>query len=270
MVISSTSNIRIKSIRKLKEKKERQDSGLFYIEGLRIVIEAFDKGAKIKTLVVNYDLLQNERGLALVEKANEQGIEVLEVSRDVFESIALKQNPQGLAAVAAQQLFKLDEMDTRDFGLWTALDSIADPGNLGTVMRTMDAVGGRGLILIGPTVDPYDPLAIRASMGALFSIKIVKATIEEFAKWKRAMSIPMIGSSDKASALYTEAEYPRDLILLMGSERQGMQADLEQLCDQIVRIPMVGSSDSLNLSIANAVILYEIFKQRHAGEQDKK
>ena len=123
-------------------------------------------------------------------------------------------------------------------------------------------------MLIGAGADPYDPSATRASMGALFSLKIVKTGIEEFVQWKREHSIWLVGSSDKAIDVYTGVTYPKDLILLMGSERQGMQPILETVCDQVVRIPMAGSSDSLNLSIANAVILYEIFKQTHTLEQD--
>jgi len=268
MLISSTANPKVKFIRKLREKKSRQESGLYAIEGLRIVIEAFEKDTGIEMLVVSYDLLKNERGLDLVAKARQKGIEVLEVSRDVFESIALKENPQGLAAIARQQLHRLEDIEPKNFGLWTALDSIADPGNLGTVMRTMDAVGGQGILLIGPSVDPYDPSATRASMGALFSLKIVKTERDEFIRWKRNHSLWLVGSSDKAHENYTDVSYPADLILLMGSERQGMQPELEAACDQVVRIPMAGSSDSLNLSIANAVILYEIFKQTHEGKQD--
>lgn len=263
MQITSSSNPEVKFIRKLKEKKARKESGLFYIEGLRIVIEAFEKKAPIETLITNSELLRNDRGLELVENARSQGIEILEVSNSVFESISLKENPQGLAAVVKQQVIRLDDLPTETMGLWTAFDEIADPGNLGTVMRTMDAVGGKGIILIGPSVDPFDPSAIRASMGALFSLKIVKTPLKDFTEWKKIHSIMMVGTSDKAIEIYTEFKYPRDLIILMGSERQGIQSSLVDLCDKIVRIPMVGSSDSLNLSIANAIVLYEIFNQTH-------
>lgn len=263
MEITSTSNLRIKAIRKLREKKERQESGLFYLEGLRIVIEAFEKNAAVETLIINRDLLDNLRGLELVDQARKQGVEILEVSKNVFESIALKDNPQGMAAVVRQHVFPLRDVDTNSMGIWTALDEIADPGNLGTVMRTMDAVGGKGILLIGQAVDPYDPSTVRASMGALFSLQIVKTSLDEFEVWKKAHTIKMVGTSDRARESYTAFPYPQDLILLMGSERQGMQPRLEALCDAVVRIPMVGRSDSLNLSIANAVVLYEIFNQHH-------
>lgn len=263
MQITSSANPRIKLIRKLREKKNRQESGLFYIEGLRIVIEAFEKNAGIETLIVSDELLQSDKGNALVEKAKKHDVDVLEVSKNVFESIALKENPQGLGAIVKQRDSNLADLSPDDFGLWTAFDSIADPGNLGTVMRTMDAVGGKGILLIGQSVDPYDPSAVRASMGALFSLKIVKASSLEFLQWKKGHPVTLIGTSDKARASYTEISYPKDLILLMGSERQGMQPELEKMCDTVVQIPMIGSSDSLNLAIANAVVLYEIFNQIH-------
>lgn len=261
MEISSPANPQIKFIRKLKDKKERQESGLFYLEGLRIVIEAFEKNAPVESLVVNFDLLDNPRGLSLVEQAKQRGVEILEVSESVFNSLAVKEHPQGLAAVVRQQNQVLSDLDTERFGLWTALDEIADPGNLGTVMRTMDAVGGKGILLIGPGADAYDPTAVRASMGAIFSLTIVKASLDEFVIWKKNHAVMMVGTSDRAKKVYTSFHYPQDLILLMGSERQGMHPSLEILCDEIVSIPMKGSSDSLNLSIANAVVLYEIFNQ---------
>ena len=264
MEITSSANPRIKAIRKLKDKKERQASGLFYLEGLRIVISAFEKNVPFESLVFNQELLQNPRGLKLVDQARKKGVEILEVSQDVFASLALKENPQGLAAVARQQLQRLEGLPESPFGLWTAFDEIADPGNLGTVMRTMDAVGGEGIMLIGQGVDPYDPSAVRASMGAIFSLKLVKTSLEEFSNWKRLRQIKLVGTSDRATLVYNDVCYPSELILLMGSERQGMEPGLEALCDEMVRIPMVGSSDSLNLSIANAVILYEIFNQHHA------
>jgi TrmH family RNA methyltransferase len=264
MEIISTSNPRIKAIRKLKDRKERSASGLFYLEGLRIVISAFEKNAPVETLIYNQDLLQNPRGQQLLDQARQKDVEILEVSQNVFAAMALKENPQGLAAVARQHVMRLDELEDTPFGLWTALDEIADPGNLGTIMRTMDAVGGKGILLIGPGADPYDPSAVRASMGAIFSLKLVKASLQEFVPWKRSRQIKMVGTSDRAAQAYNTLRYPSDLLLLMGSERQGMQLELEALCDEIVRIPMAGSSDSLNLSIANAVVLYEIFNQHHA------
>ena len=146
--------------------------------------------------------------------------------------------------------------------LWIALDSVADPGNLGTILRTSDAVGGKGIVLLDHSTDPYDPTAIRASMGAVFSQQLVRASLAEFARWKQHTPCAVIGTSDKAASDYQAVRYPAPLIVLMGSERQGLQEAHYQLCDDVVRIPMMGRSDSLNLAVATAVVLYEVFNQR--------
>lgn len=268
MIITSTSNTHIKNIRKLREKKAREETGLFYVEGLRIVIEAFQQHANIDQLIYCPELLVSENGQQIVNEAIQRGVEIIQASKDVFSSLALKDRPQGIAAVIQQKIFNLEDIPSTGAGIWTALDSIADPGNLGTVMRTMDAVGGKGVILIDNCTDPYDPTTTRASMGALFSMKLVQTRSEDFIRWKKEIGMPVVGTSDKATSEYREVIYPRDMLLLMGSERQGMQENLSNICDQVVRIPMVGISDSLNLSIANAVVLYEIFHQ-HRNDQEK-
>ena len=268
MIITSTANGQIKNIRKLRERKFREETGIFYIEGLRIVIEALQQHVEIEQLIYSPELLISENQAKILSEGNKRQIEIVEVSKEVFTSLALKDRPQGIAAVVRQKYSSLEELQFGEAGIWTALDSIADPGNLGTVMRTMDAVGGKGIILIDNCTDPYDPTTTRASMGALFSMRLIKTSSDDFVRWKKKSGIPIYGTSDKAQCEYREAHFPQNVILLMGSERQGMQEALFNLCDQVVRIPMVGISDSLNLSIANAVVLYEIFHQnRHLLEK---
>ncbi len=271
-MITSLANERVKQIRKLYERKTRQESGLFLAEGLRIVAEAADEGAAIETLIVAPELLKNEFGQHFVADQQAKGLPVLEVSADVFRRISLKEGPQGLAAVVRQKWTALqdacvqesciNEGETWRSGTWVALDSVADPGNLGTILRTHDAVGGRGVILLDQSTDPYDPSAARASMGALFSQQLVRASFAEFADWKRQTGVPLVGTSDKAEADYHAYRYPNPLVVLMGSERQGLKEQHLRLCDAVVSIPMQGKSDSLNLAVATAVVLYEIFNQR--------
>jgi TrmH family RNA methyltransferase len=262
MKITSSANPRIKWLRKLRERKFRQESGCFYAEGLRIVVEAVRQGAIIETLVVSPELLTSSIGLELVEDQRRKGTEVLEVPAEIFQSFAFKDAPVGLAGVIRQQWLTLDEIQPDSVDSWVALDEIADPGNLGTILRTHDAVGGKGVILLGHATDPYDPTAARASMGALFSQQLVKASFEEFSAWKHRLNIPFIGTSDAARMDYQDLKYPSPLVLLMGSERQGLAESYVRLCDSMVRVPMVGTSDSLNLAVATAVVLYEIFNQR--------
>ena len=266
MIITSSANPQIKNIRKLRERKERQASGLFYVEGLRIVGEAVSQGAKIQTLVSAPELLSSDYGRDLLAKAVDAGLPVLEVSAGVFASLALKDGPQGLAAVIHQDYCNLNQVVLNRGDLWVALDSVADPGNLGTIMRTLDSVGGKGVILLDQSTDPYDPTATRASMGALFSLTLVKTTFDVFVSWKINNQALLIGTSGAASTDYHHIHYPDGFILLMGSERHGLMEGHLRLCDNVVRIPMVGRSDSLNLAVSTAVVLYEVFNQR----QDRK
>jgi len=263
-MITSTSNSRIKQIRKLSSHKERSQTGSFFVEGLRIVGEAFEQNAQFEYLIYSPDLLSSEFGWKIVQYFKEKGLEVLETSEEVFKSISTKDGPQGLAAVLLQKKQSIQGLNLQKGDLWIALDSIQDPGNLGTILRTSDAVGGKGLILLDQSTDPYSIAATRASMGALFSQKIIFANFMEFKAWKRENEIAVIATSDAADLDYQKISYPDPMILLMGSERQGLHPEYHELCDAIVRIPMVGRSDSLNLAIATGVTLYEIFNQRRA------
>jgi RNA methyltransferase, TrmH family len=262
MKITSPTNAKIKWIRKLRERKERQESGCFYAEGLRIVVEAVQQNAPLETLIVAPDLLTSPMGLKLVEEQRVIGREVLEVSAEVFQSMALKDAPVGIAAVLRQQWTLLEQVNVMPGETWVALDEVADPGNLGTILRTLDAVGGSGIILLDHSTDPYDPTAIRASMGALFTQTLVKTGLGEFARWKQQQGVWLVGTSGAAEMDYQRVSYPAGLVVLMGSEREGLSDSHIALCDQIVRIPMVGRSDSLNLAVATGVVLYEIFNQK--------
>lgn len=261
-MITSTANPSIKEIRKLRERKERQLTGTYYIEGLRIVGEAVDRGETIEKIIVAPDLLISEYGQKIVKTYLGQGGDVLEVSQQVFENISLKEGPQGIAAVLTQKWTSLSAVMIRPDDCWVVLDSIADPGNLGTILRTSDSTGCRGVILLDQSTDPYDPSCIRASMGALFSQTLAKASFDDFVQWKTNTGIQVIGTSDKADQNYHTFAYPQNLALLMGSERQGLQSKHLEICDAVVRIPMVGISDSLNLAVATAVVLYEVLNHK--------
>lgn len=260
--ITSTSNPRIKQIRKLRERKEREACGCFYIEGLRVVTEAVQMGAEIETLLISPELLTSEFGLDLVEKQRAAGVDVIDVSADVFRSFSHKEGPVGLAGILRQRWMQLEDVHLSAGDLWVALDSVADPGNLGTILRTNDAVGGKGVILLDQSTDPYDTTSARASTGALFSQGLVRTSFTEFAEWKRVSGVPLMGTSGGAAADYHHTSYPDPMVLISGSERMGLQENHLRLCDGLVSIPMTGRSDSLNLAVATAVVLYEIFNQR--------
>ena len=261
-LITSTANSQIKLIRKLKDRKFRVESGLFFLEGVRIVIEALKSGQWITQLVVSRELLGSAKAVEVVEEAERKSVPILEVSKEVFESISGKDGPQGLAAVAQQKWTELDEQTSLPSGIWIALYQVADPGNLGTILRTLDGMGGAGVILLDHCTDPFDPSAIRASMGAVFSKQIIKGTSLAFINWIKKNDIQVTGTADSATTDYRNYRYPTNGILLMGSEREGLPGTLEEVCEDVVSIPMMGNADSLNLAVASSIVLYEIAWQR--------
>ena len=258
MLITSRNNPTIKNMRALRERKERDRTGLCFLEGIRIVGEAAQLNADIQSLVVAPALLKSDFAHALVQSQRTRNVPIIEVTNDVFESLSEKQGPQGLAAVVKQKWHALPSFSILHAPFLIALDSPQDPGNIGSILRTSDAVGATGVILLGQSADPYDPNALRASMGAAFSQQLAKANYDEFIAWKQANEFKVIGTSDKAEMDYRACSYVSPIILLMGSERSGLASELQNMCDAIVRIPMLGRSDSLNLAVATGVMLYAI------------
>jgi TrmH family RNA methyltransferase len=260
-VITSTANDRIRAIRALKRRKERDARGLAYVEGIRSVLGAIESGADIALLVVAPDLLNSERANEALTTAEATGIERLEVSRQVFESLTNRDGPQGIAAVIRQRWRSLKGVEIEDGDRWVVLTAIQDPGNLGTVLRTADASGATGLILLEAGADPWDRTAMRASTGAVFTQQLIRADWTTFATWARATGAMIVGATDDATTSYRGASYGPRTLLLMGSEREGLTEVQRQFCDQLVAIPMQGSVDSLNLGVAASLVLYEVMHQ---------
>lgn len=262
MIITSPGNERIKHIRRLRERKYRRETGLFFVEGLRLAAEALDTGASIEQFVFCPALLHSPFGQQSVVRAQQAGIEMIEVNADVFRALSAKDGPQGLAAVVRQAWTSLEQVKMESGRPWVALDAVADPGNLGAILRANDASGGTGVILLDQSTDPFDPAATRASMGAIFNQQVCQADRESFVHWITERRYALVGTSDAASQDYHLFRYPDFFILLMGSERLGLPEKLTSACDHVVSIPMLGKSDSLNLAVATAVVLYEALNQR--------
>lgn len=270
-MITSTSNPHIKAIRKLADRKERERSSQFLAEGLRVVGQAFESNAEIVELIFSPELLISDYGNQLVQNCLENPqnkIQLTEVSPEVFVSIARKDKPQGIAAVIAQKWSVLEEFTNLSEGTVVALEAVQNPGNLGTILRTCDAVGAKGLLLLDHSTDPYDPAAVKASMGSIFTIPIARTNYEDLRFFLSNNShFQAIGTSDKAISDYFEFVYPNPILLMMGSEREGLSNNYAQLCKNLVSIPMLGACDSLNLSVATGILLYQIF-QSHKMRQE--
>lgn len=257
MLITSLANPTIKALRALRQRKTRDEQGRYLIEGIRLVAEAIQCRAPLDMLIVAPELLTSAFAHELVDNYAGSGGKVLTVSAEVFTSLAGKEHPQGIAAVGRIQYTPLAELPVANVG-WVALVEVADPGNLGTVLRTADGAGFSGVILVGATTDPFDPAAVRASMGALFSQTVTRASWAELIAWCRARQITLVGSSDRGASDYRTTPYRQPLVLALGSERQGLSAEQLTDCDLVARIPMRGRSDSLNLAVAAGVLMYEI------------
>jgi RNA methyltransferase, TrmH family len=252
----------VKQVRQLRSPAERNRTGTFYIEGARIVAQAIQTGADIEFGVIAPGLLNGEHAINTVNSLLSRGIRVVELSNADFESISFKDNLQGIGAVVRRHAESLANVLVTEPMTWVALDGVGNPGNLGAIMRTCDAVGCAGLLLLGNTTDPYHPAAIRASMGSFFALRMIRANFNEFIDWARASGCAVIGTTPNAEQEYRAATYPPSRVLLMGSERLGLSAAQQAACDLLVHIPMVGTCDSLNLGVATSIVLYEMFHQQ--------
>ncbi|SRR5579871_84385 len=254
----------IQRIHRLRRREARDQTGLYYAEGLRFVIQAIQHHAAIEALVICRPLLTNALAQRLVRQQRQLGVPVLDVTPHVMHQLAFVEDPQGIGAVVRQHWEALAGLTLRSELCWIALQTVRSVGNLGTILRTSDAVGGAGVILLGNDIDPYDPAAVRPTMGALYSQRLVRTTVAEFVRWKHQQRCMLVGTSPGAPTDYRALAYRPPTILLMGEERKGLTPELQALCDHLVRIPMVGESDSLNLGVATGVMLYELFNQHRS------
>jgi RNA methyltransferase, TrmH family len=258
-LITSRSNPKVKQARALRQPKARQASALFLVEGIHHVGEAIEAGAGIDSIYYAPELLKSEFGLQLVESQEKVGIPCYALAPEVFASIAEKENPQGILAMVRQRHARLKQLHPQNFDWGVALVSPQDPGNLGTILRAIDAVGASGLILLEEGVDPYHPSAVRASMGALFWYPVASSSFSEFAGWASAHGYHIYGTSAHASLDYRQIQsYARPRILLMGSEREGLSPTQAAICEQLIRLPMRGRATSLNLGVATGIFLYSM------------
>lgn len=256
-VITSLTNDRIKAIRALDMRKERKRTGMFVAEGASILVTAREAGFVPTSLVYQAGSAASPVARSLVGWALESGADVLEVSDAVLAKLASKENPQSMLGVFRQRWVELPEKTAGD-DCWLALEEIRDPGNLGTIVRTADAVGARGIILVGNACDPYSREAVRATMGSVFAMPLAKASREAFLAWRAEWRGDVIGLHLDAREDFRRAAYKGPVLLVMGSEGPGLSDSLTRACSKLVRIPMAGKLDSLNLAVATGLALYQI------------
>ncbi|HTK34117.1 MAG TPA: RNA methyltransferase [Caulobacteraceae bacterium] len=253
--ITSLANPTVKAARALHLRKERDESGLFLAEGLKIVAEAFDLGRTPKILMYGPDAADHSLLKRIAAATATAGGEVIEVHRDILEKVSRRDNPQTVVAVFEQVFTPLAALQP-GAGCWVALQAVRDPGNLGTIVRTADAAGCGGVLLVGDCCDPYSVEAVRATMGSIFAVPLFKATAAEFLAWRASWPGSVVGTLLSAVTDYRAADYRRPTLILMGNEQAGLPPDLAAACDVTVKIPMRGRADSLNLSVATGIMIY--------------
>ena len=256
--ITSFSNDTVKRLRSLRDKKARRAEGLFLAEGLRIIAEARDSGLLPEIIAFAPDGGAHPLAAEIIAAAEAAGGEAIETTPDILAKMSGKDNPQLLVAAYRQPDTVLAAIDRSSAPLWIVAQALRDPGNLGTILRTGDAVGAGGLILVDDCVDPFSVEAVRASMGAVFTQAIATARWDEFIAWLRAGPGQLVGTSLKATGDYLDAHYEAPCFILVGNEQQGLPADYEAACDLLVKIPMAGRADSLNAAMATAVMAFAV------------
>jgi RNA methyltransferase, TrmH family len=256
--VTAFSNSTVKLLRSLRDKKARRAEGLFLAEGLRILAEARDSGRLPEIVAFSPEGAKHPLAAEIIAATEAAGGDAIETSADILSKMSGKDNPQMLIGAYRQPETSLERIDRASAPLWIVAQALRDPGNIGTILRTGDAVGAGGLILVDDCADPFSVEAVRASMGALFTQAIAVARWPEFIAWLRSGEGQLVGTSLNAAHDYLGAEYRKPCFVLVGNEQQGLPADYEAECDLLVKIPMAGRADSLNAAVAAAVTAFAI------------
>ena len=257
-VITSFGNDTVKLIRSLRDRKARRESGLFLAEGLRILTEAAGSGLIPEIIAFAPAGAAHPLAREIIEATEAAGGEAIETSPDILAKMSGKDNPGLILGAYRQPATDLAAIDRAAAPLWIVAQALRDPGNIGTILRTGDATGAGGLILIDDCADPYSVEAVRASMGAVFTQAIATARWEEFVPWLRHGPGQLVGTSLRTDTDYLAATYEQPCFLLIGNESQGLPADYEAECDSLVKMPMLGRADSLNAAVAAAVMAFQV------------
>ncbi len=259
LVITSLQNERVKAIRALEMRKERKATGLFVAEGASILMTARDNGWRPETLVALSQALGEGVAKDLARWVGQGGGDVMAVSQVVLGKLASKENPQSLLGIFRQRHAALPDPHSAGAGdVWLVLEEVRDPGNLGTIIRTVDAVGAKGVILVGNCCDPWSRECVRATMGSIFTVPIVRVERGAFLDWRQEWGGDVIATHLSASEDFRAAQYRSPVLLMMGSEGPGLSDALNAVATRRVKIPMAGRLDSLNLAVATALVLYQM------------
>jgi TrmH family RNA methyltransferase len=262
-VITSAANPVVKRVRLLAERKHRRRQQAFVVEGLQPVWRAVSAGRRLETVIVAPELLTSAPAIEMVAELERDGVPVTRVSADIFRRLSDRDGPAGLAAIVHGGIGGLDELTVSDDSVFVVLHELQNPGNIGTIIRTADAAGASGVILLGTSADPLSGPAIKASMGSLFALPVVAVAEQaELLAWADRSGLRLVALTGAGSAELWQASFPRPMLVLLGTEGAGLPDGLLAAADQAVRIPMTGTAESLNVAAAAAVVLYELRRRQ--------
>ena len=262
ILISSSRNPVIKEIKSLKNRRDREERGLYYVEGLRIVEEALKENADIAEMAVSEEFASDLRNAGLLSKIEALNVKTHLFTPKLFNEITDTETPQGILAIMRIRKHELKQ-ELNKTGLYVVLDSIRDPGNMGTIIRTADAAGFSGVILSKGCVDVYNPKVLRSTMGSVFHMPVYQAgDISETVKFLKSNGIIIYVSHLEGKASIFEADMSSGAAIIIGSEAEGVCEELIALADLPVKIPMPGRAESLNASVAAGIMMYEAVRQR--------
>lgn len=259
VLITSAQNPQVKRLRKLvRNRRYRSSEGVFLVEGIAQVRQAIDHGAEIETLVVAPDLLTSEGAWDAIGQQQAVGTAVTELGRAAFESIVDRDHPSGLLATVRMWERPVTDLTIESDGIAAALLDVGNPGNLGSIIRTVDAMGGAGVVIVGESTDEFHPAAVKASMGTIFSVPIFHAAgPDDLFAWALMERCAVVTTSARAEADFWDAPLSAPLMFFFGSETRGLPDEVRARSDLDVVIPMLGSASSLNLAVSAGILLYE-------------
>lgn len=268
LYISSSHNARVKQVIHLREKRVRDETDLFLIEGYRELLRAADVDWEIDQLFICRELFLGSNEDALIKRISLKGVKVHTCSEPIFHKLSYRDRPDGLLAIAKQKHLSLSELENqlkeKNNPLFVIAESIEKPGNLGTMLRSSDAVGLDGFIVCDRCTDIYNPNVVRASIGTLFSVPVVEASGKETIDWLKANNIAILAATPSAKLEFTQTNMNRPLAIAVGTEQLGLSDLWMQQAELQVRIPMCGIADSLNVAMATTLLMYEALRQRRS------
>jgi TrmH family RNA methyltransferase len=265
--IRSKQNPLIRHVKQLQARtRVRKKKNAFVVEGEVFISLAIESDHRIETLLYCEALLVDDVGRSLAQQLQADNVYCVGVTQEVFEHVSQRNNPDGLAAIVTGGRIDVASLEADKADLFVCLSDIADPGNLGTILRTIDSAGASTCILVGDSTDPYHPRAVRASRGSLFSVRVVHAaSMDAIWAWARQQNVHTVATSPSGGQSYWHAPYPRPLLLILGNEHEGLPPATLDAVDQLVTIPMWGKMSSLNVAVAASLLLYEIRRRESSG-----